>query len=251
MAVILALQDQQLELGPVPRRMAVQGGLTLSGRLLGKFADPELLVTVPSGAVRRQKLPYRENRFEARMACDAGVGKYQVEIGGTDRGGPAVLANFPVYCGGEPPDRVQVVVANAVVQPTRQKPEDVERDLVGFINHARVSANLKPLVLDPRLAQVARNHSIEMAKTGRVEHVSARSGSAVDRLRTAHVEPMPSVVAENVGQDYSAAQVHSGFMSSPGHRGNVLSPDVTHVGIGAAAGPNGSVFVTELFAAWK
>ena len=47
-------------------------------------------------------------------------------------------------------------------------------------------------------------------------------------------------------------QAERGFMSSPGHRSNVLEPRVTHVGVGVVAGSpeeGGSVplYVTQLF----
>lgn len=247
LTLVVAIQDQQIDLGFVPRRVPGHASVAISGSLLGRFTDPELIVTVPSGAVRRQKLPYRQAHFDTHLDTDAGPGTYQVEIVGTDHRGPAVLANFPVHCDVDPPARIQVVAANAVVQATR--PEESEQELLSLVNRARGAAHLKPLVLDARLSQVARSHSAEMARTGRVEHVSPRSGSVVERLKAAHLEA--TAVAENVGQNYSATQIHNGFMSSPGHRGNVLNQDVTHVGLGVAAGQDGALFFTEVFIAWK
>jgi uncharacterized protein YkwD len=61
----------------------------------------------------------------------------------------------------------------------------------------------------------------------------------------------PMMVAENVGRAYSAGQAHRGFMTSPGHRGNVVEPRITAVGLGIVAGRNESgmvpLFITELF----
>ncbi len=251
--VVLALQDQQLELAPVRRRLTRDERVRLRGRLLGPYRDPELLVTAPGGAVTRHNMSYQRGRFEGGLACDAGEGVYQVEIGATDRGGPAVLANFPVYCGVEPPVRLSVTQANDGVRQVAQKPAEAERELFSLINRARAAANLPPLILEPRLSQVARDHSREMARTGQVAHVSAHSGDALQRLKAGRVEPLPRRIAENVGQDYSAAQIHVGFMSSPGHRGNLTSPGMTHVGIGVAAGagPDHPLYFTEVFAAWK
>ena len=39
------------------------------------------------------------------------------------------------------------------------------------------------------------------------------------------------LIEENVGLAPSAAAVHQGWMQSPGHRKNMLSPEVDHVGI--------------------
>jgi len=75
------------------------------------------------------------------------------------------------------------------------------------------------------------------------------AGHDADRVRKVGLSPM--LVAENVGRAYSAGQAHRGFMTSPGHRANVVEPRVTAVGLGIVAGPpeNGTIplFVTELF----
>jgi uncharacterized protein YkwD len=105
------------------------------------------------------------------------------------------------------------------------------------------------LRLDRQLTAVARAHSAEMAATGVVGHVSPQTGNAADRVKKMGLNPL--LVAENVGRAYSAGQAHRGFMGSPGHRGNVVEPRVTAVGIGIVAGreENGTVplFFTQLF----
>ena len=44
-----------------------------------------------------------------------------------------------------------------------------------------------------------------------------------------------SVIEENVGFAPSASAVHQAWMQSPGHRENLLSPDVDHVGVAVVA----------------
>jgi hypothetical protein len=68
---------------------------------------------------------------------------------------------------------------------------------------------------------------------GFIGHTSPTTGSAADRVKRARIAAM--VVQENLGRDVNAEQLHTGLMDSPGHRANILSPQVTHVGIGAAA----------------
>jgi uncharacterized protein YkwD len=89
-----------------------------------------------------------------------------------------------------------------------------------------------------------------MAATGAVVHVSPTTGNAADRVHRRGLNP--ERVAENVGRAYNADQGQRGIMSSPGHRATVLNPQVTHVGIGVAAGrPEGKavpLFFTQLFA---
>ena len=71
----------------------------------------------------------------------------------------------------------------------------------------------------------------------------------MDRARRGGLQP--TLVLENVGRAYSAEEAESGFLSSPGHRGNILDPRARRVGIGIVHGApvTGMVplFVTQLF----
>jgi uncharacterized protein YkwD len=251
LTLVLTLQPQNLELQAMPRRLPSRGSVTLAGRLLGRLVQPAVLVTVPRGGVRNQALSAKEGHFELTLACDSGDDVYQLEIEGDDGHGPEVLANFPLYCGADPPTRV-VATTNEVTR--QQDAAEVERELLALLNRDRAAAGLRALQSDARLQEIARGHSREMARTGEVVHVSDKTGSAVDRVRAARVAPFPRILAENVGRAFSTAEVEHGFMGSPGHRANILNPNVTHVGIGVAVGQaeGGAVplFGTQLFAGW-
>ena len=249
--VVVTLQPQNLELRPLPRRLPSRGTVTLVGRLLGRFVQPAVLVALPRGRVKTLAIAARKGRFELTFACDSGDGVYQFEIEGDDGHGPAVLANFPLYCGVEPPARVALAATDVT---RRQDTAEAERELLVLLNRDREAAGLPALMRDARLQEIARSHSREMARTGEVVHVSAKTGGAVDRVRAAELSPMPRTLAENVGRAFSTAEVERGFMGSPGHRANILNASVTHVGIGVALGQaEGGVvpiFFTQLFAGW-
>jgi len=249
--VVLTLQPQNLELRALSRRLPSRGTVTLVGRLLGRFVTPAVLVAAPRGGVRTMAMSARQGRFELTVACDSGDGVYQLEIEGDDGHGPGVLANFPLYCGVEPPARI-AITRNEVTR--RQDAAEAERELFVLVNRDRAAAGLPALARDARLQEVARGHSREMARTGEVVHVSDKTGGAVDRIRAAQVSPAPRTLAENVGRAFSTVEVENGFMGSPGHRANILNSDVTHVGIGVAVGQaEGGVvplFFTQLFAGW-
>jgi len=247
----LTLQTQNLELRGLPRRLPSRGTVTLVGRLLGRFVNPAVIVAVPRGGVRNLALAARKGRFELIFACDSGDGVYQAEIEGDAGQGPAVLANFPLYCGVDPPARV-AISANDVTR--RQDTAEAERELLLLLNRDREAAGLPALTRDARLQEIARDHSREMARTGEVFHVSDKTGGTEDRVRAAELSPMPHTLAENVGRAFSTAEVERGFMGSPGHRANILHAAITHVGIGVAVGKaEGGVvplFFTQLFAGW-
>jgi hypothetical protein len=112
----------------------------------------------------------------------------------------------------------------------------VEGDLVARINAARTAAGLTPLRADATLISGARTWSSRMASSGSLSHDTAfRAGSAW---------------AENVGyttQSAAAATLHTSFMSSAGHRANIMNPQFTAVGVGAVTA-GGTTWVTERFA---
>jgi uncharacterized protein YkwD len=82
-----------------------------------------------------------------------------------------------------------------------------------------------------------------------VGHVSPRTGTALDRVRKGGLDP--GLVLENVALALSAQEVESGFMSSPGHRANVVEPRATRLGVGVTPGTpvSGAVplYFTQVF----
>jgi uncharacterized protein YkwD len=136
-----------------------------------------------------------------------------------------------------PPTSVQQALA----------PEAIEWALFESINKERAARNLPALRLSPPLSEVARKHSAEMARLGRLAHESASGGTLTNRLDEARI---PNVLnAENVARSTSPypALIHEALMKSGGHRENILLPDVDEVGIGVVCGPGGDNYVTQDF----
>lgn len=125
-----------------------------------------------------------------------------------------------------------------------------ERRMVELVNHERVSRGFEPLAIDQRLGAIARAHSAEMRGEDRIFHDSPITGSPGDRLRAAGYAYR--VVRENVALDTVLEDAHEGLMQSPGHRANILSPDITRIGIGIVEqerqGRPPRLFITQVFA---
>lgn len=114
-------------------------------------------------------------------------------------------------------------------------------DFVTWINAERAAAGLTALRIDASLTQVALGWTGQMAATGVLSH-NPYTGVQIPAGWTAW--------GENVGwtQPADAARLHSAFMSSPGHRANIMNSQFTHVGIGWMVDVNGRSWVTEVFA---
>ncbi|MCZ7677295.1 MAG: CAP domain-containing protein [Sandaracinaceae bacterium] len=130
----------------------------------------------------------------------------------------------------------------------RARRRNVRRELFDLVNATRREAGLPPLREHEGLREVALAHSRDMAENDFIGHTSPRSGTAADRVRAASLSS--GLVLENIGRGYGAAEIHRGLMESPGHRANLVNPDVSHVGIGVVAQPEGArsaFIVTEVF----
>jgi uncharacterized protein YkwD len=120
--------------------------------------------------------------------------------------------------------------------------------LLERVNAERSVRGLSPLRWDPGLAALARNWSETMAASGNFTHRPKGSESAF---------AVPAVCCwENiysVGGTMSSAQLHDGWMRSAGHRNNILSREVTAMGVGVVCGAGGASYATENFATetWK
>jgi uncharacterized protein YkwD len=152
--------------------------------------------------------------------------------------------------------------------------ERLEKSIHGLINRERAAKGLKPLAWDAKLAAIARGHSADMAKRGYFAHASPEGADFEARYARARYKcfiPVGNVVhggAENIARDDLWAKIttagerkyydwHSeedlarrtvdGWMKSPGHRANILTPHWLHEGLGVTVARDLKVYVTEDF----
>lgn len=246
--IVLALQESGLETEPIPRTLPHGGAAPLRGQVREPFASPALYVTGADGQVEKVPVAHDGARgFRAELRCGDADGRRQVEITARGPRGVTVLANFPVWCGEAPPRDLALSIATGGAPITDFA--EAEAEVLDLLNADRRAAGLPELMWDDRVAAIARAHSQDMHDNGFVGHVSPTTGTAGDRMRAGGVGT--PVVLENVARAYSPAEAQLGFMNSPGHRANVLSREVTHVGVGVVLGREVAgrreLFVTQLF----
>jgi uncharacterized protein YkwD len=244
--IALALQERRVALlDAIPRRLSSRGRAPVAGRIARGLTHPEVVITAPDGTVREQTPPLRDGVVRGELQCGAD-GRYQVEIVASGTTGSAVLANFPVYCGVDPP---AATPRGAGVRPATATAGEAERQLLALINHDRKLAGVAAVAVDEQLTAIARAHTQDMVDHDFVGHVSPRTGGPVDRVHRAGVTP--TFISENVGRGYTAEEAEQGFMSSPGHRANIVDPRPRRVGIGIVYGApvtgTRPMFVTQLF----
>jgi uncharacterized protein YkwD len=116
-----------------------------------------------------------------------------------------------------------------MAKPAEFTLHQVEQRVVEQTNAERARHGLPPLVIDQRLVQSARAHTAWMTRTRRLQHTSRP-------------------VAENIAMGQQSAQeaVRS-WMSSSGHRANILSRGHRRIGVSAYTANDGTVFWTQQF----
>ena len=107
---------------------------------------------------------------------------------------------------------------------------------------------------NPKLTAAAEGFAAYMAKTGRFGHTADGSRPAD---RAAKQEYDYCIVAENIAYQFSpagfateelAAKFVEGWEKSPGHRKNMLDPDVTETGVAIARSETtGYYFAVQMF----
>ncbi|MFH8369370.1 CAP domain-containing protein [Streptomyces sp. NPDC018031] len=119
-------------------------------------------------------------------------------------------------------------------------------EVVRLTNEHRAAARLAPLAPDAGLTAAAQAHSADMVGRRFYAHTSPEGSEPWDRAAAAGCAFRG--IGENIacGQR-TAAEVVRGWMDSPGHRANILTPDFTHIGIGYAVGAAAGTYWTQLF----
>jgi uncharacterized protein YkwD len=107
-----------------------------------------------------------------------------------------------------------------------------EKEVFRLTNVERVNHGVHELIWDDRLAQAARNHSIDMSINSFLSHAGSDNTSRSTRLqRVGFCRTMGSSENCDGGQVTPTAQV-ARWMNSPGHRDNLLSVNNIYYGGG-------------------
>jgi len=118
-------------------------------------------------------------------------------------------------------------------RPPTQTPDQsqFEREVFDLVNIQRANHGLQLLEWDNRLATIARAHSVDMATRGFFAHTCPSGITMGARIQNANISFRWA--AENIAWGHRTPQaVVDGWMDSPGHRANILNPNLTHLGVG-------------------
>jgi uncharacterized protein YkwD len=158
-------------------------------------------------------------------------------------------------------------------QPTINS-SSLEQRIHLLINNERRKQGLTQLEWDDRLAGIGRKHSRDMAKRNYFDHYSPeghdfsyryqqegyscaiRIGHTIhtgaENIALNHLYDSVTTVNNEAFYDWNSQEkiaetTVQGWMKSPGHRKNILTPHWRHEGIGISISPDDRVYITQNF----
>ena len=170
--------------------------------------------------------------------------------------------NDMIYGGGGADSISGGLGTNAVFQgsPTATRGNTaIEAEIIRLVNVQRTANGLAPLTVSGLLNVAAALHSQDMAAIGSrygpdvgMQHTlyGTTRPEVPDRLAAAGYDDWNFSYAwgENIAYGYASAQsVMNGWMNSPGHRANILSPNFAEIGVSKVVGADGIPYYTQVF----
>ena len=167
-----------------------------------------------------------------------------------------LLAPAPLFAQVTDREDVEVIQAPEFQAAGAKKP-DLKAATKGIIertNAFRAKEGRTPVRANPKLTAAAETFASYMSKTGRFGHTADGSRPSARAAKQGYEY---CIVAENIAYEFDssgfttddlAAKFVAGWEKSPGHRRNMLDPDVTETGVAIAQSPTtGYCFAVQMF----
>lgn len=154
------------------------------------------------------------------------------------------------------PRRIRLEVSSPVTKvtitaaPSLDDANAIERKAFEQTNQARIENGLAPLAWDSELCAMARAHSERMAQQKFFSHESPDGLQLKERAHLSgilHFRVIGENIAYNKGYDDPGGFAVERWMSSSGHRANILYNAFQGSAIGSYVAADGSVYLTQVF----
>jgi uncharacterized protein YkwD len=138
--------------------------------------------------------------------------------------------------------------ADSTLTPTSENLDRVRAAILCLVNRERASAGERALSPVASLVAAAQRHTEEMAFGDFFDHVGPHGDTPLSRVRAAGyfsgthgAYEIGENIAFGTGWLATPRSIVAGWMSSPGHRANILDGRFRDTGIGASAHPPASL----------
>lgn len=124
--------------------------------------------------------------------------------------------------------------------------ENYREEMVKLVNTEREKSNLPPLILDEKLNKIAEDKVALLIKEGKLNHLAGGYKSFGEFLQKYDISY--SLAGENIAKKTKTSmESHKLWMSSNGHRANILNKGFTNIGIAKNVDKNGDIYWVEIF----
>ncbi len=234
--------DALADLDPLPTLARTGEWVKLKGHMLVPATEAKVVLLGPRG-LPKTVLASLDDQGEIRATFSVDQpGVWFVQVLATVSTGPRPVLEAYIHAGTMPPDHFAESPAPGE-DAGQNAPSDVE-GVRRMVNAARAAEGLAALTADPRLDQLAQEHAQRMFDTKTVGH---DVGNGDPRSRVAAAGISSRATGENVAAASTLERAHRALWASPSHRGNVLEKRFSNLGIGVVKGPDGRVWVAEIF----
>lgn len=121
-----------------------------------------------------------------------------------------------------------------------------KNEIIKMVNSVRAEKNLPPLIENKKLNILADKKAKIMANENNLSHTAGGYKTFSDFLIENNVKFL--AVGENIARNWKTPEeVMKAWISSKGHRANIMSEKFSQIGVGKAVSSNGDIYWVQLF----
>lgn len=131
------------------------------------------------------------------------------------------------------PSAPKATASPSAPQPAAPAASGATAKVVALVNSERAKVGCSAVKVNAKLTKAAQDHSQDMAAHKNMSHTGSDGSNPGDRITRAGYSW--STYGENVAYGYSTPEsVMQGWMTSPGHKANILNCSFKEIGVGLA-----------------
>ena len=120
-----------------------------------------------------------------------------------------------------------------------------EQEVFDLINAKRVANGLSALKIDDELQNVARIKAQDMVNNNYFSHTSPTYGSPFDMMKSFGISY--KTAGENIAGNSNNSSAVNAWMTSEGHKANILNSSFNYTGIGVVSSPKYGKIYVQMF----
>lgn len=121
-----------------------------------------------------------------------------------------------------------------------------KNEIIKMVNSVRAEKNLPPLIENKKLNILADKKAKIMANENNLSHTAGGYKTFSDFLIENNVKFL--AVGENIARNWKTPEeVMKAWLSSKGHRANIMNEKFSQIGVGKAISSNGDIYWVQLF----